>query len=90
MEIQPKTFIFAACYEINSKSSMCTITLEYDKNSALARRKLALLLATGLFRQKDVKPSEPTPEQLQAHRELRDTVLENSKRSMSHFIARHI
>ena len=84
LEIQPKTFIFAA------KSSMCTITLEYDKNSALARRKLALLLATGLFRQKDVTPSEPTPEQLQAHRELRDVVLENSKRSMSHFIARHI
>ena len=37
---------------------MCTITLEYNQNSALARRKLAALLATGLFLQKDVKPDE--------------------------------
>ena len=41
---------------------MCTITLEYNQNSALARRKLAALLATGLFLQKDVKPDEPTQE----------------------------
>ena len=28
---------------------MCTVTLEYNPNNALARRKLAALLATGLF-----------------------------------------
>ena len=28
---------------------MCTVTLEYNKSNALARRKLAALLGTGLF-----------------------------------------
>ena len=37
---------------------MCTVTLEYNPNSALARRKLAMLLATGLFMQKSVTPEE--------------------------------
>lgn len=69
---------------------MCTITLEYNERNALARRKLAHLLATGLFRQKDEKSNNPTPEQIQTHRELRDAVLDNSKRSMSHFIARYL
>lgn len=69
---------------------MCTITLEYNERNALARRKLAHLLATGLFRKKDEKPNRPSPEQLQAHRELRDAVLDNSKRNMSHFIARYL
>ena len=31
---------------------MCTITLEYNQSNALARRKLAALLATGLFLKK--------------------------------------
>lgn len=30
---------------------MCTVTLQYDKRSALARRKMAALLASGLFTQ---------------------------------------
>ena len=30
---------------------MCTVTLQYDQSSALARRKMAALLATGLFTQ---------------------------------------
>ena len=30
---------------------MCTITLSYDQNNALARRKLAALMKTGLFTQ---------------------------------------
>ena len=30
---------------------MCTITLQYDQRSALARRKMAALLASGLFTQ---------------------------------------
>ena len=69
---------------------MCTITLEYNQNSALARRKLAALLATGLFLKKDVKPDEPTQEQIQAHRELREAVLEHSRKSMSPIIARYL
>ena len=69
---------------------MCTITLEYNQNSALARRKLAALLATGLFQPKDVQPEEPTQEQMQAHRELREAVLEHSRKSMSHLIARYL
>jgi hypothetical protein len=69
---------------------MCTITLEYNQNNALARRKLAALLATGLFLQKDVKPDEPTQEELQMHRELRDAMLEHSRKSMSPIIARYL
>lgn len=30
---------------------MCTVTLQYDQRSALARRKMAALLASGLFTQ---------------------------------------
>ena len=69
---------------------MCTITLEYNQNSALARRKLAALLATGLFLQKNVEPSEPTQEEVQAHRELRNAMLEHSRKSMSPVIARYL
>ena len=69
---------------------MCTITLEYNQNSALARRKLTALLATGLFQPKDVQPEEPTQEQMQAHRELREAVLEHSRKSMSPLIARYL
>lgn len=69
---------------------MCTITLEYNQNSAIARRKLAALLATGLFEQKEVSYSPPSPEQVEAHRELRDAVLSHSRKSMSHVIARYL
>ena len=69
---------------------MFTVTLEYNQSNALARRKLAALLATGLFVQKDFQPEEPTPEELQAHRELRDAALEHSRKSMSPIIARYL
>ena len=69
---------------------MCTVTLEYDRSNALARRKLAALLATGLFFQRDVKPEEPTPEEVEAHRELRNAVLEHSRKTMSPIIARYL
>lgn len=69
---------------------MCTITLEYNQNNALARRKLAALLATGLFLQKDMKYEDPTQEEIQAHRELREAVLEHSRKSMSPIIARYL
>ena len=68
---------------------MCTITLEYNKSNALARRKLAALLATGLFYQVRSQ-EEPTPEEVEAHRELRDAVLEHSRKTMSHIIARYL
>ena len=69
---------------------MCTVTLSYDQNNALARRKLAALLATGLFLQKDIQPDEPTPEEIEAHRKLRDAALELSRKNMSHIIARYV
>ena len=69
---------------------MCTVTLEYNQNSALARRKLAALLATGLFIQRDVKPETPTHEEVEAHRQLRDAALEHSRKSMSPIIARYL
>ena len=72
---------------------MCTVTLEYNQNNALARRKLAALLATGLFLKKDFQPDEaykPTPEEIEAHRELREAVLEHSRKTMSHVIARYV
>jgi hypothetical protein len=38
---------------------MCTVTLQYDHSSALARRKMAALLATGLFTQLSIQTPEP-------------------------------
>lgn len=72
---------------------MCTVTLEYNQSNALARRKLAALLATGLFLKKDFQPDEaykPTPEEVEAHRQLRDAALELSRKNMSHIIARYL
>ena len=69
---------------------MCTVTLSYDQNNALARRKLAALLATGLFSQQTNDDAEPTPEAVQAHREEMEVFLENSKKSMSHIISRYL
>lgn len=69
---------------------MCTVTLSYDQNNALARRKLAALLATGLFSQQTVEESEPTQEDVMAHRQEMEVILENSKKSMSHIIARYL
>ena len=69
---------------------MCTITLEYNQNNALARRKLAVLLATGLFRKKELDPDKPTPEQVENHRELRNAILNHSRKNMSHVIARYL
>ena len=69
---------------------MCTVTLTYDQNNALARRKLAALLATGLFSQEAVDDSEATPELKDAHRQEREAFLDHSKKSMSHIIARYL
>lgn len=69
---------------------MCTVTLSYDQNNALARRKLAALLATGLFSQQATDYIEPTPEEVQTHRQEMEVFLENSKKSMSNIIARYL
>lgn len=69
---------------------MCTVTLSYDPNNALARRKLAALLATGLFAQTGTKTVDPTTEEIQAHREQIGAFLAHSKRSMSNIVARYL
>lgn len=69
---------------------MCTVTLEYNQHNALARRKLAALLATGLFVQKDVQPDNIVEEEVEAHRAEREAFLAHSKQSMSEIIARYL
>ena len=69
---------------------MCTITLEYNPNNALARRKLAALLSTGLFAKKNYIPYKPNAEEIEAHKELRDAVMSHSRKSMSKTIARYV
>jgi hypothetical protein len=69
---------------------MCTVTLQYDHSSALARRKMAALLATGLFTQLSIQPQEPTKEEINEDRMLTQAFMEHSKRSMSDIIARYV
>jgi hypothetical protein len=69
---------------------MCTITLEYDQNSALARHKLAQLLATGLFQKREEESAKPTIEEVEEHRKLREAMLEHSRKSMASIIARYL
>ncbi len=88
MEVSEKIHIFAD--EINIIRIMCTVTLSYDQNNALARRKLAALLATGLFSQQSVDDTEPTQEEVKMHRQEMEVFLENSKKSMSHVIVRYL
>lgn len=68
---------------------MCTVTLEY-KNTALARRKLAALLATGLFAQKAMEKNPPVDEETAAEREEIRAFFEGSKRSMAEMITRSV
>ncbi len=67
---------------------MCTVTLQYDQSSALARRKIAALMASGLFTQISVQASEPTQEEIREDRELTQAFMAHSKRSMSDIMAR--
>ena len=72
---------------------MCTITLEYNQSNALARRKLAALLATGLFLKKDFQPDEaykPTPEEVEAHRQFNEEFLYASKINAAKAFAKHL
>lgn len=70
---------------------MCTITLEYDQNSALARRKLAMLLATGLFMTKEImQDTDEQPEEKEDTKEEVEAFFATSKKSMSNVIARYL
>ena len=69
---------------------MCTVTLEYNQRNALARRKLAELLATGLFLQKQVQQENPADKEAEMHREEMKAFLAHSKQSMSKVIARYL
>ena len=69
---------------------MCTITLEYNQDNALARRKLAALLATGLFRQKDVNQNSTVSEDVKSQRRDTESFLAHSKQSMSYVISRYL
>ncbi len=75
---------------------MCTISLSYDRSNALARHKLAELLQSGLFEVMYSEPDsiaelpEPTAEEIEAHRELRDAAIALSRKNMSHIIARYL
>lgn len=72
---------------------MCTVTLEYNQGNALARHKLADLLATGLFVKKDFQPEEaykPTEEEVESHRQEVEEFLYASKVFASKAFARHL
>lgn len=69
---------------------MCTVTLQYDQSSALARRKMAALMATGLFTQIAMQSQKPSQEEIREERELTQAFMEHSKRSMSDIIARYV
>ena len=65
---------------------MCTVTLEYNHSNALARRKLAALLATGLF----VKVGEELDEEVEAHRQFNEEFLYASKINAAKAFAKHL
>lgn len=65
---------------------MCTVTLQYDQRSALARRKMAALMASGLFTQIAMEPQQPTEEENSADQELAQAFPVQSKRSMAEVI----
>ena len=75
---------------------MCTISLSYNQSNALARHKLADLLRTGLFEVTYSEPDavaeqyEPTEEELEEHRQLRDAALALSRKNMSQIIVRYL
>ena len=71
---------------------MCTVTLSYDQNNALARRKLAALLATGLFLRMDSKLDTPATEteDIQEHRKEVEEFLYASKIMAAKAFARHL
>ncbi|MBQ6063144.1 MAG: hypothetical protein IJK42_14285 [Prevotella sp.] len=68
---------------------MCNVTLSYNENNALARRKLAALLATGLFTKLE-EPKEEDPIAKEAHRKEIEAFLYGSKILAAKAFARHL
>lgn len=70
---------------------MCTVTLSYDQNNALARRKLAALLATGLFLKMKTGSEKPAieSEEMQEHRKEVEEFLYASKIMAARAFAQH-
>ena len=75
---------------------MCTISLSYDQSNALARHKLTELLRSGLFEVTYSEPDtvaeqyQPTAEEIEEHRQLRDAALALSRKNMSEIMARYL
>lgn len=69
---------------------MCTVTLSYDQNNALARRKLADLLRTGLFVQKDIETQTRTEAEEDEHRKEVEAFIHISKTNMANIISRYL
>lgn len=68
---------------------MCNVTLSYNENNALARRKLAALLETGLFTK--VEDSvEMSVDEKEAHRKEVADFLYGSKILAAKAFARHL
>lgn len=67
---------------------MCIVTLSYNSSNALARRKLAELLSSGLFVQVDIPQVEQTTETEQ--KQETQAFLDGSRRAMSHVVARYL
>ena len=68
---------------------MCNVTLSYNESNALARRKLAALLATGLF----IKIEEPVKEnadEKEMHRKETEEFLYGSKILAAKAFANHL
>ena len=83
-------FIFAEKSE--KDIIMCTVTLSYDQNNALARRKLAALLATGLFLKMSTESEKPAieSEEMMEHRKEVEEFLYASKIMAAKAFAHHL
>ena len=68
---------------------MCNVTLSYNENNALARRKLAALLATGLFTKLDTSVAESVADK-KAHRKEVEDFLYGSKILAAKAFAKHL
>ena len=68
---------------------MCNVTLSYNENNALARRKLAALLATGLFTKVE-EPIENNVDEQEAHRKEVEEFLYGSKILAAKAFAHHL
>ncbi|MBQ4408544.1 MAG: hypothetical protein II852_16220 [Bacteroidales bacterium] len=56
----------------------------------MARRKLAMLLATGLFMTKEITQEQPEPQEMEDSQKEVEAFFATSKKSMSNIIARYL